>query len=97
MSKELEALEKLKQNNVDNTHLFDTDLLNIIENAFKRLEKQDEILRIIKEKFVIPAYIWNSENVEKYNKWLKQITFRKDFNVRKLTQEEYDLLKEVLL
>ena len=43
MSKELEALEKLKQNNKDNSHLFDDELLDIIETAIKALE-------IIKEK-----------------------------------------------
>lgn len=54
-------------------------------------------LKIIKEKMVIPAYIINTKNVEEYNKWLKQDTFRKEWLKRMLTQEEYDLLKEVLL
>ena len=86
--------------------------LDIIENALKDYErrlslakeykdvnnvaKRLKALEIIKNKFVIPAFIMNSENVEEYNRELKQITFRKDYEIRKITQEEYDLLKEVL-
>lgn len=62
------------------------------------LDKEEELkaFEIIKKKFVIPAYIKNTENVEKYNKRLRKITFRKDYQKRALTKEEYDLLKEVL-
>ena len=36
--KSIEGLEKLKQNNKDGTHLFDDELLEIIENSLKALE-----------------------------------------------------------
>lgn len=61
------------------------------------MSKELEALEIIKEKMVIPAYIVNTKNVEEYNKWLKGTTFRKDWLKRALTQEEYELLNEVLL
>lgn len=38
MSKALEALEQLKQNNKDDTHMFDDELFDIIENALEALE-----------------------------------------------------------
>ena len=62
-----------------------------------KIAKQLKALEIIKKKMVIPTYIVNTENVKEYNKWLKGITFRKDWLKRVLTQEEYDLLKEELL
>lgn len=41
----LEALEKLKQNNIDGSHLFDGELLDIIETALKDYE-MEHTLRI---------------------------------------------------
>lgn len=82
----LEALEKLRQNFKDDSHLFDYELFDIIETALKALE-------IIKEKRVNVHLLVLSDSLEKYN-------FKYNFNLlsyRKLTKEEYDLLKEVLL
>lgn len=85
-----EDLERLK-----NQRMFVSDLGQCeIKPLFD--EETKKALEIIKEKFVIPAYIMNTENVEEYNKWLRKITFRKDYQKRALTKEEYDLLKEVL-
>ena len=59
----LEALEKLRQNNKDNTHLFDDELLDIIEKPLKALE-------IIKEKvpliYLLAGFIgkYNPEEIE---------------------------------
>ena len=39
MSKELDALEKLRQNNKDDAHMFDDELLDIIETALKNYEE----------------------------------------------------------
>lgn len=99
MSKELETLYTPLQslNNIrDNYFLLKgkggTDLeyrwFNRIETALKALE-------IITKKMVIPAYIVNTKNVEEYNKWLKEITLKEDWLKRTLTEEEYNLLKEV--
>ena len=41
----LEAVKKLRQNWIDETHLFDDDLLDIVENALKEYE-MEHTLRI---------------------------------------------------
>lgn len=78
----------------------------IIENALKRLEKiensnvsvlrediskQLKAFEIIKEKFVNITILMGCDNLEEYNK--HPLTMRKG----RLTQEEFNLLKEVLL
>ena len=72
--KGLQALEKLRQNNKDNSHMFDDELLDTIEKELKALE-------IIKNKFKMVERMYDTKFV---------------INVP-LTQEERDLLKEVLL
>lgn len=52
MSKELETLEKLRQNLKDDTHLFDDELLDIIEVALNEYEKTKFVIKTIKEKGV---------------------------------------------
>ena len=89
MTKELKALNRIKDFMSANAIHWKQDI-GMIETALKALE-------IIKDKMVIPVYIMNAENVEEYNRQLKQITFKKDYEVRKLTKEQFDLLKEVLL
>lgn len=108
----LEALNIIKKNKGQAFCEAYKTPIDIIETALKDYEKKTKLakeykdvnnvakrlkaLEIIKEKFVIPAYIMNTENVGEYNKWLRKITFKKDYQKRVLTQEEYDLLKEVL-
>ena len=97
--KRLDEHEKVfKKYDIDDNWL--EPALYVIKNHFPidteiQLKKL-KALEIIKEKSVIPAYIVNTKNVEQYNKWLKEITFRKDWLKRILTEEEYDILKEVL-
>lgn len=63
--------------------------LLIIQQDLEKLEKQDKALEIIKEKNVDVIFLRESENLNEYmgynffNRW------------KWLTQEEYDLLKEV--
>lgn len=45
----LEALEQLRQNNIDDAHYFDDELLSIIEDALKDYEKEVEILDLLKK------------------------------------------------
>ena len=78
----LEALERLRQNWIDDSHLFDDELLDIIEKSLKALE-------IIKEKEPSIMRLRLTESSEHFN---KIISARK-----KLTRKEYELLKEVLL
>ena len=83
MSKELKALAQLKQNYKDETHLFDDELLAIIEPALKALE-------IIKEKNVNVGDFKRCKSSEDYNAYCCYS------EKEQLTEEEYDLLKEVL-
>lgn len=82
MSKELEALLQLKEyNKLDNIWFDMTKELEIIEPALKSLE-------IIKEKEPSFIRLRLTRNSEHYNLIMTR--------GRELTQEEYDLLKEVL-
>lgn len=107
--KSKDALEKIKNigllhlayydddDSIDSYEEYDGTIEENYPDAIKTIEKELKAFEIIKEKSVIPAYIVNTKNVEEYNKLLKEITFRKDWLERILTQEEFDLLKEVLL
>lgn len=55
------------------------------------IEKELKALEIIKEKFVNVTILIGCDSLEEYNK--HPLTMRKG----RLTQEEYDLLKEVVL
>ena len=92
MTKELDALERLRQNNKDNSHLFDDELLDIIEKSLKRLEQ----LEIEKQSFdrVIEKKLKALEIIKKCCLLSKhELAFT---NKIEISQEEYDLLKEVL-
>ena len=83
MSKGLEALERIKNNLKDEDNyinLFDTLDLSIIEKELKAFE-------IIRNKYVNVGYFVNCINAKEYNKW-----YERKYH---LTQEEYNLLKEV--
>ena len=80
MSKELEALEKLKQNHKDNSHLFDYVYLEVIEIAIK-------VLEIIKPYCLIADYKTDDPDTSYELAFCKKVC---------ITKEEYDLLKEVL-
>ncbi len=80
MSKGLEALKDVRDICSDMTSVFDDDL-DIIEKELKAFE-------IIKEKKVNVIILMGCDSVEEYNKH--------PLSWKKLTQEEYDLLKKVL-
>ena len=63
----------------------------------KENKKLKRVLEIIKEKNVNLGLIKISKSVEEYNKWALVNNLFVDIDQRTLTQEEYDLLKEVLL
>lgn len=103
MSKELtplEALDKLYDYALGKGTYSYGVCYNIIETELKRLEKQDKILRIIKEKDVFVWGFRNRHNEVKngeltYDFYLKHCGYyHSGFNWKKLTEQEFDLLKE---
>lgn len=68
-----------------------SDFYDIDENKILQLVKEHKAIEIIKEKKVNCYLIIGSENLEDYNGCVDDIT------EKRLAQEEYDLLKEVLL
>lgn len=92
MNKGLEALKVIRGNiEADIIVLPDeTECCDIIETELKRLEKQDEILRIIKEKEVDVGWLKRAKDLHEYNSGMGIGSYSA------LTQKEYDLLKEWL-
>ncbi len=64
------------------------------KEQFDKDQKKLKALEIIKEKKVEFSFLYKSDTVEEYNSWLWAII---DHKVYTLVQEEYELLKEVLL
>lgn len=108
MSKKLEALENIK--NYDTRVGLHQDDYDIIETALKDYEnlqlkhkslldavlddfKRFKALEIIKEKRVVIDLLLKSENSEMYNVVFENWNRAERF---KLTQKQFDLLKEVL-
>ena len=104
MSKELEALQRivifLKANHVMSKCGYENDV-KIIENAIKQKDKYKEAmyvfekdaraLEIIREKEVDVGWLKRAKDLEQYNNGVGIGGFSA------LSQEEYELLKEVLL
>ena len=86
MKEALKALKKLRQNNIDDSHLFDDELLDIIEKTLKAFE-------IVQE---TPEFVWY---VKIYKDAYEMITDRSGFRVNESVEElqkKFDLLREVL-
>ena len=101
MSKALDRLEHLRIGiqhiNQDESPAFISQYeedIDIIETALKDTEKYKKALEIIKEKQVDVYWLWLSADVEKYN----DVMNKKFIDTQKhiLTQEEYELIKEIL-
>lgn len=93
MSKELSlSLLEIEKNLKD--FVFELEMGKVdemfINNSFEIIEKSLKALEIIKEKEVNVGLLSRCANAERYNKGIC-------YELRYLTQEEYDLLKEVLL
>lgn len=94
MNKGLEALEIIRDAEVEigNEHNTATklfDISNDYDECFEIIEKSLKALEIIKNKFYF-EWLFVSNGVEQFNE-------AQDNEENKLTKEEYDLLKEVLL
>lgn len=90
MSKGLEALKWLMDNGYIKYENGWQAAPYILENI-NAIEKELKALEIIKDKFVNVTIFMGCDSLEEYNK--HPLTMRKG----RLTQEEYELLKEVLL
>lgn len=93
MSKGLEALKELLEYvNFENRH--DSKSEKAVSN-FDIIEKELKALEIIKNKKVAYLFMWL---IEKHNKKCALRLYNEPCEEdRKITEEEYDLLKEVLL
>lgn len=95
------SLFGLKEFDIIETALKRQDSIEItaidIEQDNKELCKENKklkrVLEIIKKKDVSMYWLRNSKSVDEYNNFI--LTDKRQY--QKLTQEEYDLLKEVLL
>lgn len=103
MSKGLDALKSLGEHHCSLIQKYESEVCRIPCHECKYL-KEEEIIRkglkameIVKNKKVHINLIINCKNVDDYNKNLLMTHFKKDAKQMYLTQEEYDLLKEVLL
>lgn len=85
MSKGLEALKRIRQETCPATYNNDFDK----NERCDIIEKELQALEIIKEKEVNVFIFLHSGDLETYNDMVE--------DNRKLNQEEYELLKEVLL
>lgn len=86
MSKGLEALERIGAEKLARGELIRND--SKVEPYYETIEKELKALEIIRNKFVMTGYILSGCPLKEYNSCIKK--------QHQLTQEEYDLLKEVL-
>lgn len=84
MSKELEALEELRNNYETGAHLFDYKYLDIIEKALKGWE-------IIRRTNLDLDYVRINPNFHQY-----RVRLKNSFMDLEITEEEFKLLKELL-
>jgi hypothetical protein len=94
MSKGLEKLYRLEtafplNNRGQSVYREYTNSITPYYEDFNVVEKELKALEIIRNKFVMTGYILSGCPLKEYNSCIKK--------QQQLTQEEYDLLKEVLL
>ena len=100
IEKELKRLEEIDRWKANYNIESDEELLRFIHNGWYfevKGEKELKALKIIKEKGVSLWTLKNSNNVEQYNDTRNCCIYDSFAFVKELTQEEYDLLREVLL
>ena len=89
MSKELEALEIIKKASTKSSGWMDDPIEYVYYLEIKTLEKSLKALEIIKKKEVNVFIFLHSGDLETYNDMVE--------DNQKLAQEEYNLLRKVLL
>ena len=101
-SEALECLERIGAEKLARGELIRNDdkvepYFNTIKQALLKAQKEHKALEIIKEKNVAVAMLKSCGTVERYNTIAFDEERSKDKNyARKLTEEEFNLLKEVL-
>ena len=95
IKQDLERLETLEQTNnalvyeLEKEDLEYQKMKNLYFDSMRENEKLKKVIEIIKTANVNTDFLIKSLNVEQYNKWC-------DVDQLHLTQQEYELLKEVL-
>ena len=93
----LERLNQLEEENQDLKNQLDNEQLafdKLFESNQKLSElyaKLKQVIDILQVKRIQKRFLEESKNVDEYNKWISNL-----MNIRELTQEEYELLKEIL-
>jgi thiamine biosynthesis lipoprotein ApbE len=87
--KELEEELKWTHNDGVNLTKYDESLFNIIKQALTTKSKKEQAFDIANKKCVDMYKLSIADNVVSYNKWT-------EFDEYWLTEEEYNLIKEVL-
>ena len=88
MNKELEAFSRImetygKTNSLEGTY----NDFSTIKKALLKMQEQEKILKIIDKKNVDMLLLTNADTLEEYNS-------KMNWSYRRLTQEEFDTLKE---
>lgn len=92
MNKGLEALKRIKSRYNDRVCIDILEDFDLVEKELKDGEKNKKALEIIKEKVLDIQTLIRTNNAVEYNSYVV-----KGYGEKDLTQEEYELLKEVLL
>lgn len=93
-NRKIELLEEENQelkNRLANEQLAFDKLFESNQKLSEMYVKLKQAIDILKVKRIQTRFLEESKNVDEYNKWVSNL-----MNIRELTQEEYELLKEVL-
>ena len=97
IKQDLERLKVLEEENQDLKNRLANEQLAFdklfesnqkLSELYAKLKKTIDILQV---KRIQKRFLEESKNVDEYNKWISNL-----MNIRELTQEEYELLKEIL-
>lgn len=93
-NQKIELLEEENQdlkNRLANEQLAFDKLFESNQKLSELYAKLKQVIDILQVKRIQKRFLEESKNVDEYNKWISNL-----MNIRELTQEEYELLKEVL-
>ena len=97
IKQDLEHLKQLEEENQDlknrlaNEQLAFDKLFESNQKLSELYAKLKQVIDILQVKRIQKRFLEESKNVDEYNKWISNL-----MNIRELTQEEYELLKEIL-
>ena len=85
----LEAIERIKKSHYTAIAVMGCERDSETEKAIEIVEKEHKALEIIKEKYVNVDLLWDVSSLEEYNSEIM-------FSYQIITEEEFNLLREVL-